>query len=301
MVSLVRRACIDIGSNTTRLLVADCDGARGLQECHQERVFNQIGAALDADGAIPAEKLEEVVQTVIGQLGSARRLGASDVRCVATAAVRAASNAAELLSRLEAACAGMPVTVLTSEAEARYAFAGAIWGAGLSAPDREFGVADVGGGSSELVVGLAPDQVQWWLSLPFGSGDLCRGQLVGDPPTADALSSVREWLADQVSAVEVPLLAGVIAVGGSATSLRRFAGDRLDRAAFDRALALLSAAPAAQVAATTGLELERVRLLPAGLLILEAIFELCGIPLQIGVAGMREGILLEAAATSESP
>ncbi len=71
----MRRACIDIGSNTTRLLVADCvDG--GLLECRQERAFTQIGQSLDAGGAIPVAKLAEVAAAVRGQLAIARELGA---------------------------------------------------------------------------------------------------------------------------------------------------------------------------------------------------------------------------------
>ena len=87
----VRRACIDIGSNTTRLLVAD-GVAGGLLEVHQERTFTQIGRGLHADGTIPPAKLAEVVEAVHRQLQIARALGVGEVRAVATAAIRRAGN-----------------------------------------------------------------------------------------------------------------------------------------------------------------------------------------------------------------
>ena len=71
----VRVACIDIGSNTTRLLVADCGGDE-LREIHQERAFTRIGQGLAASGVIAAEKIDEVVAVVLAQIEVARGLGA---------------------------------------------------------------------------------------------------------------------------------------------------------------------------------------------------------------------------------
>jgi exopolyphosphatase/guanosine-5'-triphosphate,3'-diphosphate pyrophosphatase len=90
-------------------------------------------------------------------------------------------------------------------------------------------------------------------------------------------------------------------VGGSATSLRRFAGPVLDASAIGRSLALLCAEPAAQVARRFALDRERVRLLPAGLLILQATSELFGTSLQLGRGGLREGVLLEASGGAAAP
>jgi exopolyphosphatase/guanosine-5'-triphosphate,3'-diphosphate pyrophosphatase len=87
-----------------------------------------------------------------------------------------------------------------------------------------------------------------------------------------------------------------VAVGGSATSLRRLVGERLDHGTFKRTLDLLAGARAAAIAQRFALDQERVRLLPAGLLILQAASELFGATLQIGRGGIREGLLLEAEA-----
>src|SRR5436305_717757 len=140
----VRRACIDIGSNTTRLLVADGDG-QALREVHQERAFTRIGRGLQAGGTIAPAKLAEVVEVVRAQLGSARALGAEEVRAVATAAIRRAGNGADLVSAIANDC-GLTVEILSGEEEARLAFLGA--GRSLAQPPSgELGVVDVGGGS----------------------------------------------------------------------------------------------------------------------------------------------------------
>ena len=138
----MRRACIDIGSNTTRLLVADCDGAR-LVEVHQERAFTHMRRALTASEEIAADKIAEVVRVVGAQLRTARDLGASDIRGVATAAVRQAANREALLAALRTSC-GLEVAVLSAAEEARLAFSGAVRTLG-DVPRGPIGVVDVGG------------------------------------------------------------------------------------------------------------------------------------------------------------
>ena len=287
----MRRACIDIGSNTTRLLVADDDGQL-LCEVHQERAFTRIGRGVRADGRIAAAKIADVVEVVSEQLRTARELGAQDVRAVATAAIRQAANGGALVEAIRAACE-VEVEVLSGEEEARLAFVGAARTLD-HAPRGELGVVDVGGGSSELVVGRAPGHVSWCTSFAIGSGDLADHCLRSDPPSSAELAAARERVAQAVEGMHAPHPAEAVAVGGSATSLRQLAGPLLDAAAFARSLGLLSSQPAAEVARRYSLDFERVRLLPAGLLILEAASRLFGTSLQIARGGVREGVLLEA-------
>ncbi|MHB8658114.1 MAG: Ppx/GppA phosphatase family protein [Solirubrobacteraceae bacterium] len=287
----MRRACIDIGTNTTRLLVAECDGER-LLEVHQERVFTRIGRATASDGTIPAGKIAEVVRVVLGQLASALELGSGDVRAIATASIRSAANGHELAAAIRREC-NLEVEVLSAEQEARLAFLGAARTLDPR-PACELGVVDVGGGSSELVVGHAPDDVTWWASLPVGSGALSDAWLHSDPPSAAELGGARAQVLEVLSGVEVPQPNRAIAVGGSAASLRRLAGSMLDEEAFGRALGLLGAERAADVARRFALDRERVQLLAAGLLILQAASEAFGAPLQVGRGGVREGVLLQA-------
>ncbi len=292
--SPVRRACIDIGSNTTRLLVADCE-RDGLLEIHQERAFTRIGRGLLDDGTIAADKIAEVADVVAAQLRVARELGAIDVRGVATAAIRGAANRDSLIDAI-ASSSGLTVTVLSGEEEARLAFVGAARTLGHQ-PDGTLGVVDVGGGSSELVVGAAPDKVGWWASYAVGSGDVADRFLRSDPPAPAELSAARAHVESKLDGVEIPQPAEAVAVGGSAASLCRLAGPLLDATAFKRAFALLESERAADIAGRFALDRERVRLLPAGLLILEAASKVFGAALTVGRGGLREGVLLESTGT----
>lgn len=289
----MRRACIDIGSNTTRLLVAECSGD-ALTEVHQERVFTRIGADLLRDGTISAQKIDEVARVVSSQLRLAREFGCADVRGVATAAIRRAGNGPELVVAIENEC-GLAVRVLSGDEEARLAFIGAARTLGRR-PAGTLGVVDVGGGSSELVVGRAPDSVSWAISLAFGSGDLADQFLTEDPPPESALVAARARVEGELESVEIPHPTEAVAVGGSATSLSRLAGPLLDADALRRSLGLLVRMRASEVSRRFGLDRERVRLLPAGLLILESVAKRFGVPLSVGRGGIREGLLLEASA-----
>ncbi len=287
----MRRACIDIGSNTTRLLVAEM-GSEGLVAIHEERVFTRIGAALTNDGTIPESKRIEVIDVVSSQLEAARALGAREIRGVATAAIRGAADGAEFV-RAVADGTGLDLVVLSDEEEARLAFQGAA-GTLDGEPPEPLGVLDVGGGSSEVVVGRAPDRVDWWRSMPIGSGSIARGHLHSDPPTESELDAARGAIAGALDMLQPPPVAGAVAVGGSATSLGRIAGPTLDGTSLARSLALLTAEPAVAAAARHGIDAERVRLLPAGILILQALGDRLGTTVMVGRGGIREGVLMEA-------
>jgi exopolyphosphatase / guanosine-5'-triphosphate,3'-diphosphate pyrophosphatase len=289
----VRCACIDIGSNTTRLLVAQAAG-NGLRELHQERAFTGIGRAIDADGMISPAKIAEVAVVVSRLLQIARTVGAGEVRAVATAAVRRAANGEALAQAVTDAC-GLIVRVLSEQEEARLAFVGAAHALG-PLPDGELGVADVGGGSTELAVGAPPDRVRWSASLAIGSGELTERLLPSDPPTREQLHAAHSYVGEVFAELNVPHPARAVAVGGSATSLRRLTGGRLAEDTFRHVMAKLTRGPSDAIALGTGLDPERVRLLPAGLLLLDAVVARFGVPLEVGCGGIREAIVLETIA-----
>jgi exopolyphosphatase / guanosine-5'-triphosphate,3'-diphosphate pyrophosphatase len=288
----VRRACIDIGSNTTRLLVADCDEDR-LLVIHQERAFTHVRRGLTATAEIRDDKIAEVATVVAAQLQAALELGATEVRGVATAAVRRAANRDALIIAVRHSC-GLEVEILSAAEEARLAFAGAARTLGYD-PAGPLGVVDAGGGSCELVVGTVPDQVSWFASSDVGSGVVADECLVSDPPSAEDVSRARARVLEALDGVRPPATARVVAVGGSATSLRRIAGPVLDAEAFARTLALLTGARAAELARRFALDEDRARLLPAGMLILQVASELFGAPLEVANGGLREGLLLDVA------
>lgn len=287
----MRLACIDIGSNTTRLLVADCEPGT-LAEVHQQRAFTRLSRGLSPEGKLDEEKIEEVATAVAEQLRVARMLGAGSVYALATAAIRRARNGSALSDAVRA-IAGLEVTILSEQEEARLAFIGAArtleWQ--VNGP---LGVVDVGGGSSEVIVGHAPDMVGWSRSFAVGSGDVADAFLRSDPPSRSQVARARAHVETAFAGASAPDTAAAVAVGGSATSLRRLAGERLDEPAFRRLFELLMNARAAEISRRYALDQQRVRLLPAGLLILQAAAELFGGTLRIGRGGIREGALLEA-------
>jgi exopolyphosphatase/guanosine-5'-triphosphate,3'-diphosphate pyrophosphatase len=284
----VRCACIDIGSNTIRLLVADRTGAE-LAEVFQLRAFTRLGRGLDESGRIAADKVAAAAAEVALQARTARELGARAIRVVATAAVRRAANGPELCAAVLAASA-LPVDVLTGDEEARLAFVGATRG---RADEGPVGVVDVGGGSTELVVGTLAGGVGWSESLPVGSGDLSEACLHGDPPGADEVAALRERVTAAFASLEAPATDVGLAVGGSATSLCRLLGEVLDEQALARGLAMLEAHPIAEVARRWQLDAERVRLLPAGIVLLDAAGRALECSLRVAGGGLREGVLLE--------
>ena len=281
-------ACVDIGTNTTRLLVAERDGPR-LREVVAVRRFLHL--APGDDGAIPADAVAALAATVAAHVRLAREHAVHEVRVVGTAAIRGARNRDDLCAAVQRA-AGVRVEVLTGEQEAALAFAGAL--ATLTHPPAgPIGVIDVGGGSSELVTGTAEGGVMWWTSLPIGSGTLAERHLHSDPPALDELAAVRAEIDLALADVKPPPTEMVLAVGGSATTLAAATGGELAPATIARILAVLIAEPAAEAAKRLGLHVERVRLLPVGLLALEAAWGAFGqAPLQIALGGLREGVVL---------
>jgi exopolyphosphatase/guanosine-5'-triphosphate,3'-diphosphate pyrophosphatase len=186
------------------------------------------------------------------------------------------------------------VVVLDGDEEARLAFLGATRTLGQELPGT-VAVVDVGGGSSEIAVGTVAGGVEWSGSFSIGSGKLAEHYLDHDPPSVTTLQALRAHAAGVFEGIEPPPVDRVVGVGGSAASLRRLVGAELDPETLQRALRVLSGAPAAEVAARFDLAEERVRLLPAGILILDAAAEQLGRTLVVGRGGLREGVVLELA------
>ena len=283
-------AAIDIGSNTTRVLVAEpIDGQ--LKKVMEQRAYTRISKAVDEDGAITPEKIEEVGELVATQVRLARELGAREIRAVATAAVREATNGPEVAAAISEV-AGVEVEILSGEEEGRLAFIGATKALGHPV-DGPIGVVDIGGGSTEVILGTVSEGVDSVRSWHIGSGTLADELITSDPPSAAEIRRVREYIDDFFDDVEIPRPEQAVAVGGSATSLRRLVGAVLEYETLERAIRVLSADPAVEVAKRFELDPRRVRILTTGVLLLEKVSELLGQPLQIGKGGLREGIILD--------
>lgn len=283
----MRCACIDIGSNTTALLVADGDGRR-VDPVGTRREFTMLGASI-LRGAIPAEKIEEVCDAVSRFIERTRVLNVEQIAIVATHALREAENADELVTAIEREH-GIPLRILTPDEEARYSFRGAL---GTSDdPTRPTVVIDAGGGSTEVTWHCGGDLQT--VSFAIGSSSVRGRFLRSDPPDEEEIATARAYAASRFASLEVPAeCTTALAVGGGATTARDMLGGVIDSDGVGRVLQTLSEVDSTRMAARLGIEPHRARLLPAGLIVLGAVSERLGLPLEVGMGGLREGIALE--------
>jgi exopolyphosphatase/guanosine-5'-triphosphate,3'-diphosphate pyrophosphatase len=212
------------------------------------------------------------------------------IKTVATAAIREAKNRDKVVKEIEE-IAGVEVDVLDEEEEGRFAFIGATKSLGHPV-DGTIAVVDVGGGSSEVIYGTVLDGVTEVKSFKTGSGSLTEDHLESDPPSAAEIRGLRDHISDFFEGVELKRPDQAVAVGGSATSLRTLVGAVLEYETLERAVRVLSSDEIYEVAKRFELDPRRVKLLPAGVLLLEKFSQMLGQPLQIGRGGLREGIIL---------
>jgi exopolyphosphatase/guanosine-5'-triphosphate,3'-diphosphate pyrophosphatase len=284
-------AAIDIGSNTTRMLVAEPKDGQ-LTKVMEQRTYTRIGKSRDNKGRISKEKAEEVAEVVETQVRLARELGAQQFRAVATAAIREAPNRDEVVDLIRER-AGIPIEIISGEEEGRLAFIGATKALGHPI-EGHIAVVDVGGGSTEIITGSVPGGVEEVMSWSIGSSSIADELIESDPPSASEIRRIRDRIEDEFSGVEFERLPDqVVAVGGSATSLRRLVGVVLEYETLERGIRVLCGDTAAEVARQFELDPLRVKILPTGVLILEKISELLAQPLQIGKGGVREGMVLD--------
>lgn len=264
-------AAVDIGTNSTRLLVGD----------DRRTTITRLGRGVDHTGRLDPDAVARTVEVLRGYGDAIRAAGAERVRAVATSAVRDASNRDELLHAAEDAL-GVRPEVLTGEEEGRLSFLGAT--AGLDPADGPFLVFDIGGGSTEFVVGTT--EPQGVVSVDTGAVRLTEQWLHADPPTAEELSmavSVARTHVEEV-ARQLPLatrarrlvgLAGTVTTV-AAVELGYYDRDavhhfRLSRAAAEDVFRTLALEPLADRRENPGLEPARADVIVGGCCILVAI------------------------------
>ncbi|MCE7008660.1 Ppx/GppA family phosphatase [Kibdelosporangium philippinense] len=222
-----RVAAIDCGTNSIRLLVADVtkrdDGTSWLRDVHREQRVVRLGQGVDATGMLNPEALERTRVALADYTAILRRKGAESVRMVATSATRDASNRDDFFGMTESLL-GAPAEVISGDEEAALAFTGAV---GDMDPDEgPFLVVDVGGGSTELVLGTwdgVKATPQAARSTDIGCVRITERCLRSDPPTAGEIEEARE-LARQVlraafDVVPVDQARTWIGVAGTATTM----------------------------------------------------------------------------------
>lgn len=222
-----RVAAIDCGTNSIRLLVAELtirhDGTVDLRDLHREMRIVRLGQGVDATGRLAPEALERTRAALVDYTIAARRKGAEKVRMVATSATRDAENRDEFFAMTREVL-GVEAEVITGDEEARLSFAGAV---GEQEPDDgPFLVVDVGGGSTELVLGnwdgRSVDVISA-RSVDIGCVRITERTLLSDPPTGDEVAAARELagsvLEDAFGVVDVAKAQTWIGVAGTVTTL----------------------------------------------------------------------------------
>src|SRR5438552_8412244 len=179
----MRVAAIDLGTNSTRLLVADVVDGR-VDELHRETKITRLGEGVDERRRLLPVPIARVRNVLTDYRREAAALGAERVLAVATSAVRDAENGEAFLGEIEWSY-GFTTRLLTGDEEARLTYRGAA--AGRELPGTTL-VIDIGGGSTELVVG-ADGSPRWHDSLDVGCVRLTERHLAGDPPTRSELDA----------------------------------------------------------------------------------------------------------------
>lgn len=292
----MRCACVDVGSNTTAMLVADVSDGK-LSRVASERYFTLLGATPTGE-PIPEHKLAETETAVRKLVERARELGAESIDLIATHIVREAANGTELCARIETAV-GLPLRMIDGHTEARYSCAGAL--GGLDRVRETTVVIDAGGGSTEISI-CRPGSDPETASFGIGSARLRAEYLTDDPPTAGQIADARAHADEQFAAFAVPSdLRHALAVGGGATTAQKLMGGVIDADGIVRVLAICKESASPELAASLGLEAARAALLPSSLVVLGALTDLLGVTLEVGRGGMREGVLLSRAKLPPRP
>ncbi len=217
-----RLAAVDLGTNSIRLLVArfPTEGHE-LQDLARDMVITRIGQGVDESQRISSEALHRTVWVLERYCGRARALGAERIHLAATSAVRDAKNRRELAWAVER-LTGEPMEVLSGDQEAALTFLGATRGLEAPAP---FLVIDIGGGSTEFVVGhKEPEEAG---SVDIGSVRLTERFVRNDPPTIDELEAIEQAIAEALrdveSRIQVQRTATLVAVAGTSTTVQAIA------------------------------------------------------------------------------
>ena len=221
--------CIDIGTNTTRVLVADARDGR-LVEVLQRRAFTRLGRGLTAGRRIPARASPRTRASSPSSSRWPSKLARRSIRAVATAAIRGAANRDEFCHAMREP-RGVEVNVLDGEEEARLAFLGATRTLEIE-PSGRVAVVDVGGGSTEIAVGTVDGGVEWWESFalrlrasrrrlprrrPADARPARRGALRTPPRCSTGIASRRSTSRSR-SAAAPPRCAGSSAPSSTATA-----------------------------------------------------------------------------------
>lgn len=305
----MRIAVVDIGTNTTRLYVADVEARRVARQLHRQSRVTRLGAGVDADGRLHDDAIarEHAVLADYAQLideqAAERRVA------VLTSAVRDATNGRQFAAAV-AERYGLDVHVLSGDEEARLTYLGATDELDPGSPERIL-VMDIGGGSTELIIGRGRSE-EFHVSTQAGVVRQADRHIDSDPPSAAELTAVADDVRQTIAAaVPEELRSGIeraLAVAGTPTSLaaiaqsldpydpERVQGYRLTADERERILARLGRMTLEERRHVTGLHPDRAPAILPGIVILTVVMELFG----LGAVEVSEHDILRGAALAFS-
>ncbi len=302
----MRVAAVDCGTNSIRLLVADVDGSSKV-DVHREMRVVRLGQGVDRTGELAPEAVERTRIALVDYAATCRALGVERTRMVATSATRDARNRDDFRAMVLGVL-GAPPEVVSGDEEAALSFDGAT--RGLDPADGPFLVMDIGGGSTELVLGTTSAEAA--RSVDVGCVRLTERHLTDDPPRLDQIAGAEADIDDALVLVRqvVPVEKARTAIGlaGSVTTVAALA---LELPAYDPQKIHLSRIPAAEVRAVTDRLLAmthderaalpavhpgRVDVIGAGALVLATLVDRLGLPeVLVSESDILDGIAWSAA------
>jgi exopolyphosphatase / guanosine-5'-triphosphate,3'-diphosphate pyrophosphatase len=302
----MRVAVVDIGTNSTRLLVADVADGK-VSEVERRSIVTRLGRGVDTSGQLAGEAIEEVCRTVALYVEAYEWLKVERVNAIATSAVRDAENSGAFIAELRERF-GLDARILGGEEEAGLVYLGATTDRPPSSDPTL--VVDIGGGSTELVVGSG-NEVGFYASLQAGTVRHTERYLRSDPPDPgelDALASdVRSLIDAELTGSAIATASEGIAVAGTPTSLaaidqeldpydpERVHGYRLPLDSIQRMCSLLSSKTLEERLEVTGLHPGRAPTIPAGVVILIQVMRAFGLKeVEVSEHDILHGAALEA-------
>ena len=301
----MRLGVLDVGSNTVHFLVVDAHPGAAPVPAYSHKIELRLAELLDEQGAIREDGVQRLVDMVASSMRVAEDKGVEEVLPFATSAVREAVNGEDVLKRVERET-GVQLRVLSGGDEARLTFLAARRWYGWSA--GRLLLLDIGGGSLEIACGV-DEQPDAAVSLPLGAGRLTAGWLPGDPPTPEAVRTLRRHVRAQIArtvgdVARVGVPDHVVGTSKTFKQLARITGAAreadgpyqkrgLTREALDTWVPRLAGMTTAQRALLPGVSEGRARQLLAGALVADGAMDLFGVrELDICPWALREGVIL---------